>query len=175
MLHAYIYCHTTLERAHIFVLRRTYASISQIEKLSRCAFVLFDIIIACVCVMPAAGCCNNFFSCVSFEKWGRRFSVLPPKNRFAWKLCDFLCTPFFNCCTTMVMYILLANRCKKGDKFRLTHWYTQTLNANQNKRIYVEERAKKTESNTNDGLFNLSMDNEELSWALILHAYRCEG
>lgn len=46
----------------------------------------------------------------------------------------------------MVMYILLANRCKKGDKFRLTHWHTQTLNANQNKRIYVEERERKKQN-----------------------------
>lgn len=95
MLHAYIYCHTTLERAHIFVLRRTYASISQIEKLSRCAYVLFDIIIACVCVMPAAGCCNNFFFLHLVREMGTTIFRFAPKKPIRLKIVWLFVYPFF--------------------------------------------------------------------------------
>lgn len=55
-----------------------------------------------------------------------------------------------------------------------TYTYTQSMylsSFHQPNWAHLRRR-RKMESNTNDDLFNLSMDNEELSWALILLAYR---
>lgn len=139
-----------------------------------CYSILLLLVCAGVCVMHAAGCCNIFFRRV-VQKWGRWFSVLPPtKNPIRWKIVTF-CVPLF----LIVPQRWWCAFCEQTVVKRGINsvWNTHpNLNANQNKRIYAEEKQKThTESNTNDGLFNLSMDNEELSWALILHAYRCEG